>query len=647
MALQRVGSHRAGLAALAGNAGQLLAATFVQRVGRKGRLAQQFADQRDHRRQVLAHGGDGHRQALPARADAHLGAQLVEGIADLLAAQTGAALVDQRAHRRDRHRLATQARLVAEAQCQPRLHRAAAGALGQQRQLQPAGQRGQLGARVQVGGAGVEGFGLGHRGITLVAGHQRRQVDTRRRRCAAGLVGGQVGAHGAVVGQQQRGGHPLHIGQLQRADAVALDEVQPPITVADGLGQGHAHLLGVAETLVPVVQGLGAHPLQLFGGDRLGGDGVDRGQQCVAGLGHILARRQLGAQHQRAGLGQAVAEAEGRCRQLLVDQPLVQPPRRRRAQDLDQHLHRRVVGVGGRHAVPAHQQQRRAALAPHGDAALAVLRRIQRVGALQQPGRFGQRPEILRRPGQHLGRVELAGHHQGGVVGLVVQAVEGLQAADVDVLDVGPRADGALAVVVPLVHRRQGLLRGAAERVVLARLHLVAHHRHLGVQVGAGDEAVEHRVGLPAEVPAQGVGVGREAGVVVGAVVPGGAVEAQAALAGLGHHVAGGRRALEDQVLQQVGHAGLAVTLVPRADAVGDVDGGGGLGVVGHQQQLQAVGQAVFGDAFDLGDLLQCPRRPDRLRGNGLGRGRSRHRSLGPRGNAGKGQRCSQQQGRE
>jgi hypothetical protein len=143
--------------------------------------------------------------------------------------------------------------------------------------------------------------------------------------------------------------------------------------------------------------------------------------------------------------------------------------------------------------------------------------------------RARQRPERLGDPAQRTRRVEATGDDQGGVVGLIEAPIERLQARDVDVLDVAARADRALAVVVPVVHGRQRPLLQDAAGVVLAELHLVAHHGHLGVEVAPGDVAVEHRIGLPAQIPAQVVVVGGEAGVVVGAVVPGRAVGAQAA----------------------------------------------------------------------------------------------------------------------
>jgi len=56
-------------------------------------------------------------------------------------------------------------------------------------------------------------------------------------------------------------------------------------------------------------------------------------------------------------------------------------------------------------------------------------------------------------------------------------------------------------------------------------------------------------------------------------------------------------------VFEQVSHAGLAVTLVPRADQDGKIDGDDGGGAVREQQDAQAVVELVFrdtlyGDAF-------------------------------------------------
>ena len=62
-------------------------------------------------------------------------------------------------------------------------------------------------------------------------------------------------------------------------------------------------------------------------------------------------------------------------------------------------------------------------------------------------------------------------------------------------------------------------------------------------------------------------------------------------------------RSLEHHVLQQVGHARLAVTLMPRADEDRQVDGDLGPRRIGKEQHLQPVGQPILGDSLDRGDL--------------------------------------------
>jgi hypothetical protein len=141
--------------------------------------------------------------------------------------------------------------------------------------------------------------------------------------------------------------------------------------------------------------------------------------------------------------------------------------------------------------------------------------------------------------------------------------------------DVGALADDRVAVVVP----GEGELLHALEQhragVVLAHLELVSHHRHLGVEVLLRHERVHHAVGFHAERPVEVVGGGGEGLEVGGAVVRGGAVPARAAAVELFLHVRVALRALEQQVLEQVRHAFLAVALVARAHEVGDVHGGG------------------------------------------------------------------------
>ena len=358
-------------------------------------------------------------------------------------------------------------------------------------------------------------------------------------------------------------------------------------------------VLGVGEGLVPAVEPLRACALQLVGGDRRAAIDSPTSSSTPRALSTSWPGASSAPRNSTAGSASDQAKAKVLEASCFSRQLLVQPPRRRVAEHQRQHLDGGEVGMRARRHVVGGHQQRRAAAAPQRDLALAVLRRVERVHRRQLARRLRDRAEAVGHPLQHLRRVEFAGDDERGVVGLVVQLVEGLQPRDVDVLDIAARADDRAAVGVPVVHRRHRALHQDAAGVVLAAFHLVAHHRHLGVEVFARDVAVDHRIGQPAQVPAQVVVVGREAGGVVGAVEAGAAVGGQAALGELGPHLGVLGRALEQHVLQQVRHAGLADVLVARADAVGQVDGGGGLGVVGYQQDLQAVGQPVFVDALD------------------------------------------------
>ena len=120
---------------------------------------------------------------------------------------------------------------------------------------------------------------------------------------------------------------------------------------------------------------------------------------------------------------------------------------------------------------------------------------------------------------------------------------------------------------------------------------------------------LHHAIGFEAEGPAQVFVAGVEGLEVHGLVVVGGAVEVPAGSVGeFLEELAAGLGALEGHVLKQVGHAGFAIAFVARADPIDDVDRDFGLGVVGKQQDMQAVRECIFRDAFDGGNLLNAGR---------------------------------------
>ena len=297
--------------------------------------------------------------------------------------------------------------------------------------------------------------------------------------------------------------------------------------------------------------------------------------------------------------------------------------------DLGQRGNRCGIRVAGGCCVVEQTQQWRITDAVHTHLARAVLRWVARVSRFQSAGRPRDRAKRGLHQRQRRSAVKLARNHQHRVVGLVIPAVKGLQIFNAHVLHIGARANRGFAVVVPIESRCCHALPEHPAGAVLARLHLVAHHAELGLQIALRNAAIDHAVGFHLQGPAQVVIAGAEALKVVGAVVGGSAVKAHATSVELLHDVAARGRALEHQVLQQMRHAGLAIVLVAATHAVGHIDRGGGLGPIGREQHPQTIGQAVFADAFDLGEKLRATYGSRRRRGLRLGQYANCHKKTG------------------
>ena len=148
-----------------------------------------------------------------------------------------------------------------------------------------------------------------------------------------------------------------------------------------------------------------------------------------------------------------------------------------------------------------------------------------------------------------------------------------------------------------------------AGRSVFAGFPLVAHDGHLGFEILRGDERVDHAIRFQIQRPIQVIDAGRERLVVVRAVEPRGAV-GEGTVFGefvVDIRVIGG--ALENQMLEQVGHARFAIALVPGAHHVGDVHGDLLLASVRKQQEAQAVRQPILGNPLHRRHLHRIGRR--------------------------------------
>ena len=211
-----------------------------------------------------------------------------------------------------------------------------------------------------------------------------------------------------------------------------------------------------------------------------------------------------------------------------------------------------------------------------------------------------QRPEVGLHLGERVLRVDVADDGQDRVVGAVVVAEEGVDVLEARGVEVLHRPDRRVVVGVAVGEDR-GVDVGegvAVGHVVVALPLLLLDDVALVVEVLLGQrvEQVPVPVGLQPEREVQGALGDRLE--VVGAVEPGRRVETAA----LGHQRAevlaalDVARALEHQVLEEVGEPGPPGRLVPRPDAHPEVHGDGRDGVVLGDDHPQAVGQRALGD---------------------------------------------------
>ena len=137
-------------------------------------------------------------------------------------------------------------------------------------------------------------------------------------------------------------------------------------------------------------------------------------------------------------------------------------------------------------------------------------------------------------------------------------------------------------------------LGGAAVGLVVDPLPALVHdHVALGVEVLLGEGGQEEAHAVRFEPEAEVEVMGRQGLVVVGAVVPGGAVGHAAHLLEVAEVLVGGDvlAALEEHVLEQVGEAGAAGPLVLGAHVVPEVDGDQRQAAVRMEHHPQAVGE--------------------------------------------------------
>ncbi len=196
--------------------------------------------------------------------------QPVELVRQLLARVLERAAHQHRCRHAGQSTKVLEAGLIAEAQRQRREHRAAARLLGQQRELEASGQFRAHGARLDVGGRGVEGFAgvLGR--IALVILDQRDDVGRLRHFRAIGRLRGIEERRRAIRLFVVRGPDALYVGRLHGAQAIAIHEHQPPVAHAGPVAQREADVLRGIQLKLDLREDLGARALHFLVGNRLG-----------------------------------------------------------------------------------------------------------------------------------------------------------------------------------------------------------------------------------------------------------------------------------------------------------------------------------------------------------------------------------------
>jgi hypothetical protein len=118
---------------------------------------------------------------------------------------------------------------------------------------------------------------------------------------------------------------------------------------------------------------------ELLVGQRCGGNPLDHRNQFIGGASRVLAGVELRTKQRESGVRQRGRLGKDCRRKARLDQVLVGTTRRAVANDQREEFDRHVVRMGSGWHVVAKHHHRRSPCATQRDAALAVLRRVERI----------------------------------------------------------------------------------------------------------------------------------------------------------------------------------------------------------------------------------------------------------------------------
>ena len=180
----------------------------------------------------------------------------------------------------------------------------------------------------------------------------------------SGLVGREEEADGPVAGGQVLRGDLLDLRGRDLLDAVAIEEVEPPVALRGPLAQLDGDAIGIGRGQLAILEDRLPGAVDFLLRDA-GSAPPRRRPRSIVSRTFSSAAQVLGVDlghRSRSCPGRGSALADGRdARGLLgLDQGLVEPARRLGAEDLGQDLDRRELGVrGGRDVIEQRRPGRR------------------------------------------------------------------------------------------------------------------------------------------------------------------------------------------------------------------------------------------------------------------------------------------------
>ena len=314
--------------------------------------------------------------------------------------------------------------------------------------------------------------------------------------------------------------------------------------------------------------------------------------------------RRAGRQH-RTQIEERVIVKEtlrgiGTDRQVRIDQSAIQPAGFPITHDGRKHFERRVIGMARMGYFIGDLHHAHFARAFHDDAARTRLRRLLGIYNRDWLRRTRDLAKVLFDQRQRRLRLEIADDRNGGVVRPIIRVVKLPQFRDRHFLDI--RSPANRGMMIRMGNKGGGvdfLVEGRA-RIVLVPLEFIPHHGHLHLPVLFPQNQIAHPIGL--ELHREFQMIAREILVIIGAVEPGSGIVDTTDL--VHHRVEAAAvvrmevfRALEHQMLEQMGRTRRPRHFMTRTNPIRDHEGQHRRRVVLEQQHVEIVdGHPVLGD---------------------------------------------------